>query len=716
MLAIVSVGLTSAFTLLLWPHGRFALLGVAAVFALLLGDRLRRDRRRLRLSERRLAAIIDCAPDGIMTVTQDHRIVSFNAAAERIFGRPAAQALGMPLERLIDGPARSSAPADASAPRADGAAAVLSGGLRTTHALRADGSQIPIEVSVAQIEQRDERLQTVMIRDIRRRKAHEAEIERLNRLYSALAQVNQAIVRTAAPEPLFRDVCRILVEQGGFRMAWIGAPEPQADTLVPLARWGDDNEYLDRVRIYTDRRPEGSGPTGVAFREGRAYICNDLFNDPATVPWRREAERRGFRASAALPIRHQGGVFGTLSVYAVETGFFQDREVALLMDVAASVSFALENFARAEERRQAEQAVKRFAAIVESTSDAILSTTIDGVITSWNAAAHCLFGYSAGEIIGQHIGVLVPADRMSEPMAALARIGKGEHVRHFETARAHKDGRSLPVSITISPIYGAGEADSCPLAIVGASAIMRDISERKKTEAELQEYATRLQVTSRRLLEVQENERRTLARELHDTVGQELTALSLNLVMIADALPAGAAPAVRSRLDDCRTLLEDTTAHLRDVMVELRPPGIDELGLLAALQEHARRVASRTGLTLNVTGVEPRQRFPTPVAIALFRIVQEALNNTVKHAGAGAVLIELREQADLLRLSLADDGRGFEPARPAPRASCGMGMTTMRERAEAIGARLGIESDIGHGTRITVELPRTAGSPAEPQI
>jgi len=213
---------------------------------------------------------------------------------------------------------------------------------------------------------------------------------------------------------------------------------------------------------------------------------------------------------------------------------------------------------------------------------------------------------------------------------------------------------------------------------------------------------------------VQENERRALARELHDTVGQELTALSLNLSLMSPAIPAALATTLGSRLEDSQKLLEDTTRHLRNVMVELRPPGIDEFGLLAALKEHAQRVARRSGFTLTISGVEPAPRLSMAVAIALFRIVQEALNNTVKHAAATEVAIALHVHANSLQLTVVDNGKGFDSLNTAhklplstaepDRVMTGMGMTTMRERAEAIGAQLRIVSALGQGTQLSVEF------------
>ncbi len=421
----------------------------------------------------------------------------------------------------------------------------------------------------------------MMTQDADPQQTHQHEIERLDKLYAVLALVNQAIVRMPTQTDLFHTVCRVLVEQGGFCMAWVGWCNPETAMLEPVAQHGDVHGYLQGIRIYTDTRPEGMGPVGTALREERSYICNDIFNDPATLPWRAAALRSGFCASAAFVVRLKGQVAGALNVYAVEQDYFQDREVALLLDVATDISFALDNYARREARRRADAAVA--------------------------------------------------------------------------------------------------------------------------------EYARQLQAMSRQLLEVQENERRLLARELHDSVGQELTALSLNLTVIRNALPPESVAQLGARLEDSQRLLEDTTKHLRHVMVTLRPPGLDELGLLAALKDHAQRVAQRSGFALMVHGSEPRPRLPPMVEIALFRIAQEALNNTVKHAQATDIAITVEGTANQVRLSVADNGRGFDPeTKAAGHPTAGMGMTTMRERAEAMGAAFAVQSATGKGTIITIDVVRPA--------
>ncbi len=227
-------------------------------------------------------------------------------------------------------------------------------------------------------------------------------------------------------------------------------------------------------------------------------------------------------------------------------------------------------------------------------------------------------------------------------------------------------------------------------------------------DSQVRERTAELRHLSRRLVETEENERRRLARELHDRIAQNLTALSLNLRRVFDEVPEDSRREMKPRLDDCGELLSHTAKLVRDVMADLRPPGIDELGLVAALNEYASKVAGRVGFSVTVNGAEVSPRLPPATEITLFRIVQEALTNIAKHAGATAATLMLESKPDKAVLTIADNGCGFDAALQPVKLTSSLGMINMRERAESIGARLCVESSPGRGTRVIVEAPRPA--------
>ena len=246
-------------------------------------------------------------------------------------------------------------------------------------------------------------------------------------------------------------------------------------------------------------------------------------------------------------------------------------------------------------------------------------------------------------------------------------------------------------------------ASSRSRAVELAREITRDLRE---NEEELRVSSTQLQAMSRRLVEAQESERRQLSRELHDRVGQNLTALSISLDILKTQLSGNGNAALCSRIDDAAVLLESTSGAIENVMSELRPPMLDDYGLLPALQWYANEFCVRTGIQVSVDGEEGTQRLPQASEIALFRIVQEALNNVAKHAHARHVQIALERSDTHLILSVVDDGQGIDVASHSGSSRRqGLGMVTMRERTQAVGGRFEIGMGSIRGTRLVVRIP-----------
>lgn len=216
----------------------------------------------------------------------------------------------------------------------------------------------------------------------------------------------------------------------------------------------------------------------------------------------------------------------------------------------------------------------------------------------------------------------------------------------------------------------------------------------------------RLRSLSRRLVEVQEEAQRRLSSELHDGIGQNLAALGADLAMIRALIPPGS-PRLDALLLEAQQLVDGSVASMRSVISELRPPTLDEYGLLAGLRWYGNQIRARTGMATLVDGEEPVPRLPGPVEWEMFRIAQEALTNTVKHARARNATIRLTSTGATTTLLVADDGNGFDPlamAQSGPRPH--WGLTMMRERAETVGARLQVESAPGCGTRIVLAFTR----------
>lgn len=200
---------------------------------------------------------------------------------------------------------------------------------------------------------------SVYFHDITERKAAQENIFRLNRLYSVLSKINEAIVRIREPEKLYERVCRIAVEDGLFKMAWIGLKDPDTRVVKPVARWGDTGGYLETIKVVADDVPEGRGPTGRAVFEGKHFICSDIERDPIMRPWRDKALNHGFRSSAGFPLRIESDIIGALTIYAGQPSYFTEEEITLLVSMAEDVSFAMSATENERRRQAAEDELKR---------------------------------------------------------------------------------------------------------------------------------------------------------------------------------------------------------------------------------------------------------------------------------------------------------------------------------------------------------------------
>jgi len=236
---------------------------------------------------------------------------------------------------------------------------------------------------------------------------------------------------------------------------------------------------------------------------------------------------------------------------------------------------------------------------------------------------------------------------------------------------------------------------------------MRDITAHKQAEEDLIQYTERLRAISAQLAEVEDLERQRLARELHDQVGQNLTALGINLNIIQMQLPMNVSASIRYHLEDSLSLVEQTTERMRDVMAELRPPVLDDYGLVAALRWYGEKISRRIEIPISVEGKEPSPRLDSNVENALFRIVQEVLTNVTKHAHASYVNMSIDVDRENLCLTLVDDGVGFDTEDIfQPENGRGWGLLSITERAEAVGGKCRIVSSPNQGTQVIVEIPR----------
>ena len=323
----------------------------------------------------------------------------------------------------------------------------------------------------------------VFLRDITAGKKAEQKIIKANRLYFFISQINQMIVRTTDAATLFKEVCRIAVELGEFKMAWIGMIDEQDQKVIPVMYAGEERGYLSSVKTITMADiAEGRGPVGSALREGKYIICNDIENDPQMPFWKDAALERGYLSSMSLPIKKFGKVIGSFSVYAAEKDFFDDVEITLLEEAAGDVSFALEVFEKEKQRKEAEETIhlseEKYIALVNS---------VDGIV--WEADAETfnfnfvskqaerLLGYPTEQWINEPAfwsNHIYSEDR-DWVVEFCVNSTNAKESHEFEYRMVAKNGTIVWLRNIVSVIV----ENNIPVMLRG---IMIDITERKKAE------------------------------------------------------------------------------------------------------------------------------------------------------------------------------------------------------------------------------------------
>jgi PAS domain S-box-containing protein len=367
------------------------------------------------------------------------------------------------------------------------------------------------------------------------------------------------------------------------------------------------------------------------------------------------------------------------------------------------VGFDVSELKRAEEALRESEAMLR--ELFDSAPDTVVVVDGDGRIARANAQIEQMFGFGQEELVGKPVEVL------------LSERFRRSHVRHREGYLAEprtrpmgaglelfcrrKDGTEIPVDIMLSPVERAEGG----LVI----AVVRDITNRKRAEEALKRREEELRALSASLLSVQDEERRRIARELHDSTAQNLAGLAMNLSLLMTAAATVSDPSLQRILSDSRALAEQCSREVRNLSYLLHPPLLDDLGLAPALKSYIAGFGQRTGIEVQLDVPPDLGRLAPEIETALFRIVQEGLTNVHRHSGSTRAAIRLALTDREVKLTVEDEGAGSTARAIEDGVRLGVGIPGMRERAKQLGGHMDI--DAGHdGTIITVSLPRRSGN------
>lgn len=599
----------------------------------------------LRVGEERYRTLIEQASDGIFITDAEGNYLDVNRSGCRMLGYARDQLLHMNMSALV--PPEEQAVIPLKIDELKRGKTILSE--RTL--IRRDGSRMPVEINASMLP--DGRF-LGMVRDIAERKRAEAALKQSEEKFRTLFEESFDGLFVTSPDGRILDMNKKGVAMFGY--------ETKEEILrLDLAR---DVYYHppDRQRIITMVTERGTAEYEVDCKK-----------------------KTGEKMTAYCALTSVKGPDGAIASY---RGIIRD----------------ITDHKRSERERI--QANAKYAILFEQAGDFIFllqpaagvgEESPDFVIVDANKSACEKHQYSREELIGMPVKNLeTPASRARHKTSCMHLSRPGD-AAVFESEHCCKDGSTFFVEVSL---LMAQVGDEPPFVI----SIERDITERKEAEKMLRSYANRLRALSSRLMEARESERRYIAHELHDEIGQSLTAAKLSL----DAVRRYADNDTAIRLLGVQQELNELMVRVRDLSLNLRPSLLDTLGLLPTLQWHFKRFTDQTGIRIAFDYDCEDRRFSMEIETGLYRIIQESLTNIARHAGVQSANVSLSATDRAIVAVIVDKGAGFQ-LESALESGRSMGLDGMYERVDDLGGTLTIHSQPGAGTQLSVSIPLANG-------
>lgn len=524
-----------------------------------------------------------------------------------------------------------------------------------------------------------------------RRKRAESRVEHLNAVLRAIRNINHLIAVERDRDRLLKGACENLIETRGYYNAWIVLLDGSGN-FVASAEAGLGKYFAPMVEQM--KHGELTNCARRALAHSDVVVTEDPFLTCSDCPL---AKMYGGRGAMSVRLERNGKLYGLVSTSIPAEFTTDDEERSLFKEVAGDIALALHVMEQDEEHKWATEALKesenRYRDLFNSASDAILIRDLEGNILEVNQAASELTGYTVDELVKTNIRQFLTAESFEIAMKKQRRQLEGEATsQRYELEMVRKDGTRAVIEAMISII----NENEQPVAI---QATVRDVTEERKMRDSTRFYLHQVTIA-------QEEERKRIARELHDDTAQELVALSRRL----DKLSATSTKLSRrdsTLLEEAQQDVDRILEGVRRFSRDLRPSILDDLGLLPALEWLASELTKQFDIAIATAVVGTERRFSPEAELVMFRIAQEALRNTCRHAQASRASVAMEYGEDKTIIRVSDNGKGFElPERLSDLASLGkLGLAGMEERARLLGGTLSLQSAPGKGTTVTIEVP-----------
>ena len=508
---------------------------------------------------------------------------------------------------------------------------------------------------------------------------------------AALNQVSNTVSQSLELSQVLSGATNNVVDVMQANNALLFLLDERKGELVLAAHRGISEDFARGV----DRLKVGEGINGRVAASGEPLFIENISKDPRLT--RDVVAKYGIHSVLVVPLSSKGRVNGTLCVGTRTHRRFQQEEIELLTTIGNQISVAVDNARLYQQQQQAAEELRaseeRYRELFENAHDAIWVQDLDGNILNANATAAKMSGYSFAELTKMNVKSFLSEESLVRARQIKSKLLNNQPIEQpYEQRIIRRDGTDTIVQLTTTPIFSDGK-------ITGFQHIARDITEQKRMQENLRFY---LEQATR----AQEEERKRISRELHDDTVQALVVLSRQLDAIIST-SKGLTEENRARLEDLWQRTNSVMQGVRRLSQDLRPPALDRLGLIPALEWLASDVASFSGIPVKVNVRGAPHRLSEEMALVLFRIVQEALRNVWRHSQATRAEINVEFNEGKLTITVADNGKGFNlPGTIGDLAKYGkLGLAGMSERARLVNGKLAVHSEPGKGTSVIIELP-----------
>ena len=552
-----------------------------------------------------------------------------------------------------------------------------------------------------------------IIQDITQRKNDEKKIRHLNRVYSVLSQVNHAIARETNRDSLLKRICDITVRYGEFIMAYIGLINENTGEIIPVFSSGKVNGYLNDIKISVREISEGGGPSGIAARTARNFVCNDIENDNIFEPWRKEAVSRGYKSVISIPLICKNKVIGVFNIFSDKKEYFLKEELNLIEEISTNVSYALETFEKEKEKLQTEE---NFRTLFDKSSDSVILLYKEKFLI-FNKQTEILFGLTKEQLTNLCPYELSPEFQpdglpsKDKAMDYIANAYDGKPQR-FEWVHLKSDNSEFFTDVSLNKVM----VDNKPMLI----AVVRDITMQKKTEQHLisaKEFAEEANRMKTNFLNNMSHEIRTplniiigYTEMLRDLITDKET------LKIVDIIKSGST----RLLNTLNMILK--VSQIESKKLYLNITSVDISKTAEEVAKFYREMAKKKNLLLKLN--IKRKVYSNLDKDILFSILSNLVHNAISYTKKGSVVIETGKENDGVKefsvIKIIDTGIGipdnlleiiFEPFRQVSEGygrsfeGTGLGLTLSKKYVDLMKGNIAVNSIVGKGSTFIVKFP-----------